>query len=1061
MRKKVFIYLMYIAGMCVQAYAIQGKAKVDLTIPINLRCNYLDNPLGVESRQPVLSWQIKTTKENWLQSAYQILVSTSPDRLTEEGSEIWNSGKIMAGESVSIAYGGLRLKARQRYYWKVRVWDSKGSVSKWSEPALWETSMLSASDWSATWISSPDCDGVADRKTVKWIWLPGQDATDVPRKTVAWFRNTIYLDELPLIADIQIAVRGDYELYVNGLLVDKKDKNWQAFERQDILEYLVPGKNTVDVKVSAARTTSFDKETRKALSGSYAAFAGIISLRDSKEGLKYPTSGDHWLCRTGQDSEWEKTVVVGDLDDPKFGLDPGALSSPASLLRKGFHLKKTVASARLYVTALGSYRMYINGTKVGNNVFTPEFTNYNSRVVYQTYDVTSLLAKGQNVIGSLLGDGWYGSPLGWNGENDLFSSSPNMLLAELHVTYKDGSIEKILTDESWKTSYSPILKSEIYSGEYYDARMEQSGWNTVRFNDRQWGPVTAMGRSYSLLSSQVNNPVRVVRQVAPIEIRKIHNDCWLIDMGQNLVGWAKLRVKGEPGTVVSMRFAEVLASRDSIYTVNLRNASAKDSYVLKGKGTEEYAPSFTFHGFRYIELSGYPGGLSKDDIIAEVISSVEAPTGIIKTSNELVNRMYSLGIWGQLGNFISVPTDCPQRDERLGYTGDGQIFWRTGTYNFDVAAFTHKWMNDIKDEQTADGGFTNTAPAVPMSNRKNGSPGWEDAGVIVPWSSWTQYGDKSIIEQNWPAMVRFMDYIKKNSPNYKRSGGYLGDWLAIDLTTPNAVISNSLWAMMAKMMMQMAEATGRKEEAHKYEILRKHIIEAFQNEFITSDGTVGSGSQTSYAISLYAGMVPDELKAKATEKFVQAIKDKNWHLSTGFLGTPYLLFALSENGRADIAYRLLLNESFPSWGYMVRQGATTWWEHWDSDKGDPTMNSFNHYAFGSVAEWFYRSMIGINTDTDIPGFKKIVISPVFDRSGKITQAKGKFNSVYGAIVSEWVLNLDNTVTLKIEIPANTIAKVVLPNNYTFKDIDGNRTESQSNSTIREVGSGVHHFTIDS
>jgi alpha-L-rhamnosidase len=1037
------------------SYAAESKA-----VPVNLRCNYLNNPLGVEKR-PSLSWQIQASENNWLQSAYQILVSSSPERLTEQDADVWNSGIVTDGNSVSISYGGQELKSRQRYYWKVRVWDSENHPSPWSEPTFWETSMLSESDWSASWISYPDREGMADRKRIKWVWLPGQDPTDVPRKTVARFRKTVYLDELPLIAALQTVVRGNYELYVNGNFVDKKDKNWQTFERQDILEYLTPGENIIEVKLMAVRTASFHKETRKSLSGSYAAFAGLLAITDSKETKKYPTSDNGWMCKADGEKEWKQAVAVGELDDPGFGLDPGPLSHPASLLRKEFSLKKTVGSARLYVTALGSYRMYINGNKVGDNMFTPEFTNYNSRIIYQTYDVTNLLGKGQNVLGSLLGDGWYGSPLGWNGESDLFGSLPNMLLAELHVTYKDGSTEKILSGNSWKASYSPILKSEIYSGEYYDARLEQPGWNTTPFDDKQWEQVTAMGKDYSRLFPQVNNPVRIVRSVAPVEIRKISGNRWLIDMGQNLVGRVRLSVKGEPGTVVTMRFAEILASGDSIYTANLRNATAKDSYVVKGKGKEEYTPSFTFHGFRYIELSGYSGELSPDKIIAEIVSSVENPTGVIHTSSELVNKMYSLAIWGQLGNFISVPTDCPQRDERLGYTGDGQIFWRTGAYNFDVAAFTHKWMSDITDEQTTDGSFTNTAPAVPVSNRKNGSPGWEDAGVIVPWSSWIQYGDKSIIEENWPTMVRFMDYVERNSTGYKRPGGNLGDWLAMDLTTPNTIISNSLWAMMAKMMTQMAKATGREEEVRKYETLREHIAGAFQNEFIAPDGTIGSGSQTSYAISLYAGMVPDELKPKAMEKLIQAIKERDWHLSTGFLGTPYLLFALSENGRADVAYRLLLNETFPSWGYMVRQGATTWWEHWDSDKGDPTMNSFNHYAFGSVAEWFYRVMAGINADPNAPGFKKIVIQPTFDLQRQITQVKGKYDSVYGKVISEWSILPSGKLRLIVEIPANTTAVIRLPDNASFTEKlnEPDWIAQKDNPSVCEVGSGLHEFII--
>jgi Alpha-L-rhamnosidase N-terminal domain./Bacterial alpha-L-rhamnosidase. len=702
--------------------------------------------------------------------------------------------------------------------------------------------------------------------------------------------------------------------------------------------------------------------------------------------------------------------------------------------------------------------MFINGSRVGKFILTPEFTNYNSRITYQTYDVTALLNNGSNAVGSILGDGWYGSPLGWNGEYDVFGTSPNELMAEIHITYKDGTREKILTDGSWKAYRSPVLKSEIYSGEFYDARLEQTGWNKPGFDDKSWKSATTMAVHSDLLSSQVNQPVEVRQIVKPVSIEKAGNQRWIIDMGQNLVGWARLKVKGNAGTIIKLRYAERLATKDSLYTDNLRGATATDCYVLNGKGEEVFTPHFTFHGFRYIEVTGYPGLLTKEVIVAEVINSLENLTGYIQTSNPLLNKMYSLGIWGQRGNFISVPTDCPQRDERLGYTGDGQVFWRTGTYNFDIAAFTHKWMRDVRDEQTVAGSFTNTAPAVPKSNRKNGSPGWEDAGVIVPWCSWLQYGDKSIIHENWPAMVRYMDYVAGQSKNFIRPGGYLGDWLAPDTNTPNDLIGTALWAMTANMMSQMAVAIGKENDARNYSVLKEKIKEAFQKEYIAADGKVGTGTQTCYVMALHAGLVPDSLKKQVADKLVKAIEDRNWHLSTGFLGTPYLLFALSENDRADVAYRLLLNDTYPSWGYMIKNGATTWWERWDSDKGDPSMNSYNHYAFGSVVEWIYRSIAGINTDPKAPGFKKIIISPTFDKSGKITQTKGELTTVYGIITSEWKLTSANTVELRINIPANTTAELVLPTNTTLsKVIEGELFAGKSEK--QEMGSGQHVFEI--
>ena len=1036
-----------------------GYKSENQSVPVILRCNYLVNPLGIEDLNPDFSWQIETSENNWLQSAYQIIVATNPKLLTENKNDVWNSGKVENGESVSVRYEGPDLNMQQRYFWKVRVWDNNGNPSSWSEPAFWEMGM-NKREWSAKWIANPESEKNTQPENVRWIWLADQDALDVPDNTLATFQINLNLDEIPLVAAMQTVVRGDYQLFVNGKFVDSKDKSWQVFERQDILGYLKNGENTVEIRVTAKSNVSFDQTTGRLLPGNYAAVAALLKIEDkSGEVTMYPTSCGKWLSKTYDESAWKSSKIVGKLNDPKFGLDPGPLSQPASLFRKEFELNKGIESARLYITALGSYRFFVNGERVGKDVLTPEFTNYDSRIVYQTYDITEFLNKGANAAGAILGDGWYGSPLGWNGEYDLWGPGPNMFLAEIHVKYKNGAIEKIITDNTWKTHRSPILKSEIYSGEYYDARLEQEGWKTTGFSGVNWSFADVQNYNYNLLSPQVNTPVRMIKTVNPKHIHKTTDGRWIIDMGQNLVGWPILKVNGEVGTVIKMRFSEILSSADSLYVDNLRNATASNTYVLKGSGEEVYVPHFTFHGFRYVEVTGYPGQLTSDAIVAEVISSVKNPTGTIQTSDTLLNRMYDLGIWGQRSNFISVPTDCPQRDERLGYTGDGQVFWRTGTYNFDIAAFAHKWMKDVRDEQTTDGSFPNTAPTVPKSNRKNGAPGWEDAGVIVPWSTWIQYGDKRIIKENWASMVRYMEYIEGRSQKYIRPGYFLGDHLAVDFSTPSNLLSTGLWAMTAEMMSQMANATGKVEEAKKYLELKRKIQHAFQEKFIAKDGKIGSGSQTSYAIALQAGMVPDSMKERVTDKLVEAIEKRNWHVSTGFIGTPYLLFALSENGRADVAYRLLLNESYPSWGYMIKNGATTWWERWNSDSGDPSMNSFNHYAFGSVVEWLYRSMTGINADPEAPGFKKIVISPVFDESGKITHAKGEFESAYGKIVSEWSSNVDNTASLKVKIPANTTATIQIPLGAKISTINGEKVVNQ-NRTMLEVGSGNYQFMIE-
>jgi alpha-L-rhamnosidase len=532
-------------------------------------------------------------------------------------------------------------------------------------------------------------------------------------------------------------------------------------------------------------------------------------------------------------------------------------------------------------------------------------------------------------------------------------------------------------------------------------------------------------------------PARVTATLNPKQVTPEFNNTYIFDMGQNMVGWVTLKVKGAAGTKVKLRFAEILNPDGTIYTANLRNADATDVYILKGGEEETFAPHFTFHGFRYVEVTGYPGTPPLDAIQGDVVSSVSGePEARLNTSSDLVNRMWSIGIWGQRGNFLSIPTDCPQRDERLGWMGDAGVFWRTGSYNFDIAAFSRKFIQDIVDAQTRQGAFTNVSPdTLPgegegtedLSGWNVGAPGWGDAGVIVPWTAWIQYGDKAAIEQNWDAMRRWMEFIQSRNPDFLRKNGVgpnFADWLAPDENTNKDLLATAYWALIANMMSQMAHAVGKDSDAKRYDDLVQQIRTAFQKAYIKDGGEVGTGTQTSYVVALYTKMAPPALEPALVDKLVKNIEARGWHLSTGFLGTPFLLFTLSDHGRTDVAYRLLLNDTYPSWGYMLSKGATTWWERWNGDTGDPSMNSYNHYAFGSVIAWVYRYAAGIDTTPDSPGFKEIVIRPHPDAS--LTSVRAEYDSIYGKIISDWKGTPTGPFSLKVTVPANTTAKVFLP-----------------------------------
>jgi alpha-L-rhamnosidase len=1026
--------------------------------PVRLRCESLQNPLGIDSAVPHFSWQSDNSERNWRQSAYQILVAMDPKQLNAGHGDVWDSGKVNSSESVGIAYGGPRLESHMRYYWMVRVWDASEKAAQ-SEIAWWEMGLLKKEDWKAKWITWTNPNEIADRSGIRWIWVAGQDALAMTPDVSAVFRTEIDLPEKPREAALFLLARGNFVVRVNGHEVGRK-QHWNSFDREDITGELLRGENVIEVTVTVPKPNRFRPEAKSKTMK--AGLAALIKLGIGDRTVMRVVTNSAWKGRLSTDSDWQAASIVGDLNDQRMGSAP-PLPQPASLLRRRFTLSKRVESARLYVTALGSYRIFLNGRRVGNDVLTPDFTDYTKRVLYQTYDVTEWLDSGRNAIAAVLGEGWFGSGLTWEGLSYYFLPPPPRLRAQLEIAYSDGSHETVVSDEEWSGSASPILRSEIYAGEVYDARREQVGWNQTDFDDSHWTAATVVETPAIVISSQVDAPARVTETLIPKTVSPA-NGSYVFDMGQNIVGWVALKATGAAGTAIRLRFAERLNPDGTIYRENLRNADATDLFILRGGGEETFRPHFTFHGFRYVEVTGFPGVPTKASITGEVVSSVRGePTATVNTSSDLVNRMWSIGIWGQRGNFLSVPTDCPQRDERLGWMGDAGVFWRTGTYNFDIDSFSHKFMNDVADAQTPQGAFTNVSPDILKPYDSEGAPGWGDAGVIIPWTTWMQYGDRSIVEEHWSAMVRWMDFIAQANPDFLRRKGVgpnFADWLAPDQNTNKDLLATAYWALITDMMAQMAHAIGKESEARQYEELIGKIRNAYQRVYIKEDGSVEGGTQTSYVVTLYTKMAPPALEPAMMKNLVADIEKRDWHLSTGFLGTPFLLFTLAAHGRSDVAYRLLLNETYPSWGYMLTKGATTWWERWNGDTGDPSMNSYNHYAFGSVVAWVYRSVVGIDTTTAGPGYKVIVIRPQLDAS--LTRARGEYDSVYGKIVSDWTATPAGPFVLQVTIPANTTAKVFLPaipNAHVFQDGQPVSSEQEGGTFAVRVGSGEYTFEV--
>ncbi len=1028
-------------------------------VPVHLRCESVTNPLGIDVSNPHLSWQSDSTERNWVQTAYQIVVSTNPSPGLDSSATVWDSGKITSAESVGITYGGRKLEPRTRYYWSVRVWDAKGQSSQANETAWWETGLLNQA-WKAKWIAWKNPEQESELDGVRWIWVAGQDALKVAPKAVAEFRFDLDLTQKPREAALFLLARGRFVAKVNGHEAGAKS-DWNEFDREDIAQQLVVGKNLIEIGVTALGPDNPGPHPEPVT----AALAGLLKLRDNNGKITRIPINEAWSGRLANSATWQPSIVAGNLSDPQFGkILPGSLPQPAVLLRKRFNLSKAVKVARLYATALGSYRMFLNNQRVGQDILTPDFTDYSKRVLYQTYDVTSLVVAGSNAIGAILGNGWFGSGMTWNGRPFLFLPPPTRLLAQLEIEYVDGTRDVVATDESWVGAPSPIRRSEIYAGEFYDARLEQADWAKASFDDSAWSPALTVAAPSIAVVGQVSAPVHITETITPVAVQPLANGTYVFDMGQNMVGWVRLKASGHAGTQIRLRFAEILRPDGSIYRDNLRNADATDVFILAGRGEETYTPLFTFHGFRYVEVTGYPGAPTTATLTGEVINSLSgSPTGTLVTSSDLVNRMWKIGLWGQRGNFLSIPTDCPQRDERLGWMGDAGVFWRTGTFNFDVEAFSHKFLTDITDAQTKDGAFTNVSPDLLRPDGSEGAPGWGDAGVILPWTVWLQYGDKQAITDNWKAMERWMDFIAKANPNFLRKNGVgpnYADWLAPDDRTPKDLLATSYWALIAGMMVDMARATDNQEAVERYTALNENIRKAYQAAYIKDNGEVVGGTQTAYVVTLYMKLAPPALEATMVNKLVADIESRSWHLSTGFLGTPFLLFTLADHGRADVAYRLLLNETYPSWGYMLSKGATTWWERWNGDTGDPGMNSYNHYAFGSVMAWVYRSVAGIDTNVEGAGYREIVVHPVLDP--RVTHARGEYDSVYGRIVSDWDAKPGKAFSLNLTIPANTHAKVYLPAIPNAKVIEDNHpvdASPEAGSLLVQLGSGSYHLEV--
>ncbi len=871
----------------------------------DLRCEYLVNPLGIDVTQPRLSWIIETDKRNWSQSAYQILVATSAEKLKQNKADLWDSGKVKSDQSIHVVYDGKPLNSRVRCWWKLRVWDKDGKVSSYSSPAWWEMGLLHPKDWQAKWISAP----------LAYDWA-GRGNMRAETRTEAW---------------------------------------------EDI--------------------------------------------------------------------------------------------NPSPFFRRTFVLEKPVQKARVYICGLGYNELYVNGEKTGDNVLDPAFTRYDKRVLYTTYDITDQLQKGENVVGVILGNGWYNQHTRdiWYFERAAWIDNPTML-CRLEVQFTDRTSKVITGDSTWKVNRGPIVFDGIRNGEFYDARLERPGWCGADYDDSDWHNARIARGPAGKLVAQMMPPIKVTKTIKPVKITEPLMGYFVFDLGQNIAGWAQLKVEGPVGTKITMKYGERIDRRGMLD----RNDTSRfvwtgpvqtDTYTLKGQGTEIWEPRFVYHGFRYVQVTGFPGKPTLDNLRGRVVHTSFESAGSFECSNQLLNKIQQCTIWSYIGNFHGYPTDCPQR-EKCGWAGDGQLAAVQGLYNFNSASAYTKWMNDFKDEQRDDGDLPGIIPTAGWGYSWN-SPAWCSAYILIPWHLYQYCGDIRILQEHYDRQILYLDMLKKK--DLSSLTHHPGNWQTVYYYADAVIIS------------RIAELLGKTADAEKYARLAENIKQSLNQTLYKGDGLYGKGEQPTLICAMDMGMVPEKEKTQVLNQIAADIESndwhKDWHNSNWYLITKHLLHALTDNGRIDVAYRFATKTTYPSYGYWIKQGATTLWENWEGKKG-----SRNHIFYGDISAWFYKALAGINPDPAGPGFKKIIIRP--RPVGDLTWVKAEHKSMYGTIASSWRI-VDGDFLLDIAIPANTTATVYVPADGAKSVTESGRGAAKSlglrflrtedRKTVFEVGSGHYRF----
>ena len=1026
----------------VAAWTTSDSAASTVSID-GLRCEYRTNPQGIDARQPRLSWVLHSDQRGAVQTGYQILVASSAQRLASDQGDRWDSGRVALDRSIQVPYAGQSLGSGARCYWTVRAWVRLASgeqiASSWSPAGSWSMGLLAPSDWKAKWIGM---DGGEEQPSTptecSWIWMPGENGAHAAPVGQRYFRRTVTVPTGSRVRKAQCLVSADNQcqLWVNGKKLGGGG-GFHEMKEYDLVKHLQPGKNVLAVEVNNA--------------GPKPNPAGLLALvrvelADGHRSV-IPTDGrwrcfaqasPHWETVDFDDSGWKTAEVLGVNGIKPWGpvVEKASRRLPARMLRREFDVKKPISRATAYVCGLGLFELHVNGSRVSDHVLQPALSEYGKRVYYVTFDVTDALRNGRNALGVMLGNGRYYAPrLSVPTRTGTFGF-PRLLL-QLDVEHADGTRTQLVSDESWRlTTAGPIQANNEYDGEEYDARREMPGWSRSGFDDARWSPAAVVSAPDGALVAQMIDPIRIIETVRPKSIANPAPGVYVFDMGQNMVGWCRLKVRGPRGASVSLRHAETVHPDGTLYMDNIRSAKVTDVYVLRGDGEETYEPRFTYHGFRFVEVTGLPAKPTLDSIEGCVVHDSVRSAGTFTCSNGLLNRIYGNIRWGVRGNYRSMPTDCPQRDERQGWLGDRSAESKGETYLFDVAALYAKWLTDIEDAQKPTGSVPDVAPSYWPIYSDNVT--WPSSFVIVPGSLYEQYGDVEVVARHYAGMKKWIDYMSRFIRDGIMPRDTYGDWCMPPESqelihskdprrkTAKEVLGTTYFCHDVRSMARYATLLGKSDDAARFSALADQLQQAFNARYYhPATHCYDNGTPTSSVLPLAFGMVPADQRSAVFAELANKIQvEHKGHIGTGLIGGQWLNRVLTIGGRPDLVYTMATQTTYPSWGYMIEHDATTIWELWNGNTADPAMNSHNHVMLiGDLNIWLHECLAGIRSDLKRPGFKHVIMRP--EPVVGITHVAATYLSMRGPIASRW--NRGNGVfRWEIELPANTTATVHVP-----------------------------------